>query len=326
MVARLLTRKPAFRGIRPFNAAQDMYGVAHLLEEAFRPDHNFPFANVPFLRQVGITLWTLSYAPGFPDTPDGFVWIEEGKIVGNVTLTRDQKEATRYYVSNVAVKHQYRRQGIARAMMQATIEHVRQLGGHKILLNVRPNNPGAIQLYRDLGFHALETRGEWSLSAIPSHLPSMETTGVRPLKSSDARAVSELLHAAIPEHIRSFRIERTPFELPWEEQIGEALVDFLMRQSSQRWGLERDARLAALVFVQRRQWGSPHKIAIQVHPDFRGYVEEALVVFALQKLSGLTPHAVRAEASSTQPELVNTLERFGFQFLNGLTLMELDLK
>lgn len=325
MVARLLATKPTFRGLRPFNAAQDMYGVAHLLEEAFRPDHNFPFANIPLLREAGITLWTLSYAPGFPDTPDGFVWIEEGKIVGNVTLAHDQKEHTRYYISNVAVKHEYRRQGIARAMMQATIEHVRQLGGHKILLNVRPNNPGAIQLYRDLGFHALETRGEWSLSAIPSHLPSVETTGLRPLKSSDARAVSELLHAAIPEHIRSFCTERTPFELPWDERVGEAIVDFLIGQSSQRWAFEHESKLAALLFVRRSRWGSPHKIAIQVHPAFRGTLEDTLIVLALQKLGGFPPRTVRAEATSSHPEWVKALEQHGFQFLNGLTLMELDL-
>lgn len=325
MVARILTSKQSFRGLRPFNAARDSYGVAHLLEEAFRPDHNFPFVNVPFLREVGITLWTLSYAPGFPDSTDGFVWVEDGKIVGNVTLNLDRHHGGRYYVSNVAVKQEYRRQGIARAMMQATIEYVRAHHGQEVFLNVRPTNYGAVKLYQDLGFHALETRGEWVIDFIPPRLMPADRTGLRPMRLNDDRVVIDLLQAATPEKVRRFRIESNPFQVLWDDQLAEAIADFFTGQSSHRWVLEREGRVAGLMYLCMRRFGSAHKLAIQVHPDFRGQVEETLVLIALHDLARFPAHAIHAEAVSAHVELIDVLERYGFHFANGLTLMELTI-
>ena len=59
--------KSDLRGVRLLDPLRDFGAVARLLEEAFRPDQNFPFSNMPLLREFGIFLWTLSYAPGFPD-------------------------------------------------------------------------------------------------------------------------------------------------------------------------------------------------------------------------------------------------------------------
>ena len=172
MVAQAVSKsKPAFRGIRPFSPRTDLYGVARLLEEAFRGEHNFPFSDFPLMREIGIVMWTLTYAPTFPETFEGFVWIEDGKIVGNATLTADLVRGNRYYISNVAVKQEYRRRGIARVLMQASLEHIRRQHAQGALLNVRPKNEGAIKLYEDLGFKTLEMRGEWTLAALPLRLP-----------------------------------------------------------------------------------------------------------------------------------------------------------
>jgi ribosomal protein S18 acetylase RimI-like enzyme len=314
--------KVAFRGIRPFSARTDLYGVARLLEEAFRGEHNFPFSNFPLMREIGIALWTLNYAPTFPETFEGFVWIEDGKIVGNATLTADLVRGNRYYVSNVAVKREYQRRGIARELMGASLEHLRRQHASSVLLNVRPQNEGALELYQELGFKALEMRGQWTLDLLPLHFAPSPITGLRPLRMSDARAVAELVRAATPANVQPFRPRASGFEISWDERLLEFIGESFIGRATQRLVLERDNRIAALLLVRGQQFAGAHHLAFETHPDFRGRVENELIAAAWQALAAFPARAMRADARSTYPELIAALERHGFGFWKGMTLME----
>lgn len=324
------------RGARQFDPTRDLAGVARLLEEAFRSEHTFPLSDMPGLREMGIFLWTLSYAPVFPENVSGFVWVEDGRIVGNVTLSLDEGRLDRYLISNVAVKPSYQRRGIARALMQVTLDHVRERGGKWVLLNVRPLNNDAVKLYRDLGFQEIEMRGEWSLSpanpaaaetSSPTPSASEETGTIRPLRASDRRAMSELLRAATPEPVQQFRSPRwTEFGPNWEDRVTESVTDFFVGQVTHRWALEQGNRLAAVMTVRGQRIFTPHYITLQVHPDDRGRVESRLVAFARRDVARLARREIRAAATSTHPELVAALEQQGFKFRNGLTLMALSLQ
>ncbi len=327
MVARVASQSQStFRGARPFDPVRDLGAVARLLEEAFRPDHNFPFSNVPPLRELGILLWTLGYAPGSPETMAGFVWVEDGKILGNVTLTPDEGRLDRYMITNVAVAPAHRREGIARALMQRSIEHLRALNVKTALLNVRPNNTGAIQLYTDLGFRQVETRGEWARASsriAPQGL--WHPVALRPLRDADSYAVSELVRAAAPATARRLLPARNEFSLAWDERMVEAVGDFLIGQATRRWVLEMEGRLAALLLVRAQRFATPHRISVEVQPDFRGRVEGDLVAFALRELARFPAREIRALATSAHREWIDALEQNGFQMQNALTLMALAL-
>jgi ribosomal protein S18 acetylase RimI-like enzyme len=324
MVARAARKsKASFRGVRLFDPTRDLGAVARLLEEAFRPDHNFPFSNVPMLRGFGIFLWTLGYAPIFPETTTGFVWVEDGVIVGNVTLNPDEGRLDRFTISNVAVKPNHRRQGIARALVQAALDHLRTLQVKTVLLNVRPDNSGAIKLYEDLGFEQIETRGEWRLTA-RHFLAETRRGAIRPLRESDHRAAAELVRAA-NANVRRFHPVRSEFALAWDDRIVETLSDFFIGQATRRWALELDGRLAALLLVRGQRIASPHCLAVETHPDFRGRVESDLLAFALRELERFPPRETRAFATSAHPEWLTTLQGNGFETHNALTLMALAL-
>ncbi len=334
MVAQVVGQ-PSARGARPFDPTRDLAGVARLLEEAFRSEHTFPLSNAPGLREMGIFLWTLSYAPVFPENVSGFVWVEDGRIVGNVTLCLDEGRLDRYLISNVAVKPSYQHRGIARTLMQVALDHLHERGAKWALLNVRPLNIGAAKLYRDLRFQEIEMRGEWSLSParlsveqrISSPPAAFDETGkIRPLRSSDRRDLSELLRAATPEPVQQFRSPRwTEFGPNWEDRLTESITDFLVGQVTHRWALEQDNRLAAVMTIRGQRVLTPHYVTAQVHPDDRGRVESRLVAFALQDVARLARREIRAEATSTHSELIAALEQHGFKFRNGLTLMALAL-
>lgn len=325
MVAQAIRSKSAERGPRAFEPGRDLSAVARLLEEAFRSEHSFPLSDTPVLRELGIALWTLSYAPVFPENVTGFVWVEDGRIVGNVTISQDDGRLDRFLVSNVAVKPDYRRQGIARGLMQMTIDHLRTRGARWVLLNVRPNNPGAIQLYRGLGFQEVETRAEWSISRIPA-ASANAIPGLRAMRGWDQRGVTELHRAATPAAVRQVRFPlATDLAPSWEDRLTEAVSDFFIGQATHRWVLERSGRIAALVTVHAQRIATPHRFAIQVHPDYRGWVERDLVAFALADLSRFPRRETRAATTSTHPELIAALDEQGLTLSNGLMLMSLAL-
>ncbi len=327
MVARVASpSQSTFRGARLIDPVRDLGAVARLLEEAFRSDHNFPFSNVPVLREFGIFLWTLGYAPGFPESTTGFVWIEDGRIVGNVTLSPEEGHLDRYLVINVAVKPEYRRRGIARALMQKSIEHLRMLNVKIALLNVRPNNLGAIKLYQDLGFGEIETRGEWSRSSSRIAPRGVwHQAALRPLRESDARAATELVHAATPVNVQRYRPVRNAFSVNWNDRMAESVGDLLIGQMTERWALEMDGRLAALLLVRAQRLATPHHLSVEVHPDFQGRVEDDLFLFASQKLARFPSREIRVQATSAHPAWIQVLEQNGFKTENALTLMALAL-
>ncbi len=345
MVATSLRQpKSNFRGILPFDPARDLGAVARLLEEAFREENAMPFSQVPLVRELGIFMWALNYMPAFPENISGFVWVEDGKIVGNLTLTRDEGWTDRYYISNIAVQRDYRRKGIARQLVRAALDELRAHSARWALLNVRPNNSGAIALYKEFGFQEIEMRGEWLLlspkrsgagsefslrqsspvSSANSPSTLMVGDNLRPLRWSDRRAVVELMRAVVPEKVKKLRKpELNPYWLYWEDRLTEIITDFFIGQRTRRWTMEQNGRLVALVTVQGQRIFSPHRIQIEARSDFRGRVEDQLITFAMNELAAFPARNVRANGTSTHPELIGALERSGFKRANGLTLMAL---
>lgn len=318
----------AWRGLRALDPMRDIYGVARLLEEAFRPEHNFPLSQIPLLREMGIWMWTLSYAPAFPPNLSGFVWIENKRIVGNITVTQDERRPELFMISNVAVKPEFRQQGIARELMIAALADVHQRQAKTVFLNVRPDNASAAHLYTSLGFYDLELRGEWrlrrgSLSPVWEHGEGVkeEWGEVRSLRSSDHQAVVELLRAVVPTRIEPLRAVLNEFSLPFDEQLLEWLTDRVSGQRSQRWALVRGEKLAAVMLARGQRFLSPHRIAVQVHPRFRGQVENELLALALAYLQKFPAADIRATAADSHPEWITALEQQGFVFTNGLRLM-----
>jgi ribosomal protein S18 acetylase RimI-like enzyme len=134
MSAITTTLASSARHLRPFDIRRDLDPVADLVETCFaetldedgkRYVHQMHSA----ARNPGYLRWASAVADHASIPLSGFVWEENDKVVGNLSLIPFLNQGRQYYlIANVAVDPEYRRQGIARALTEAAMEQVRNRG------------------------------------------------------------------------------------------------------------------------------------------------------------------------------------------------------
>jgi ribosomal protein S18 acetylase RimI-like enzyme len=153
--------------IRPLNILRDLPKVADLIELCFAS--NLDSDGKSYVRQMrhasrdaSFLRWARSAIDGASMPLSGFVWEEAGRIVGNASLVPFHRNGRRIYlIANVATHPEFRRKGIARALTEQTVALARQRGATELWLHARADNPGAIQMYQDLGFEERARRNSW---------------------------------------------------------------------------------------------------------------------------------------------------------------------
>jgi RimJ/RimL family protein N-acetyltransferase len=82
-----------------------------------------------------------------------FVAEDEGRIVGRLSIARDQHPASRHVADlGLMVVASHRRRGIGTALLDAAVRWARAAGVRKLELHVFPWNEAAIKLYENFGF------------------------------------------------------------------------------------------------------------------------------------------------------------------------------
>jgi ribosomal protein S18 acetylase RimI-like enzyme len=170
----------AHPNLRPLNIFRDFPAVADLIESCFSSTMDSEGKRyVQDMRRAGKDNSFIQWASRAAETTSlplsGYVWDEEGKIIGNASLVpfRHNKQRT-YLIANVAVHPDFRRRGIARALTERALQHAHEKKVSNIWLHVREDNPGAIELYTKLGFIERARRTSWQANTDP-HSPTFQT-------------------------------------------------------------------------------------------------------------------------------------------------------
>jgi ribosomal protein S18 acetylase RimI-like enzyme len=113
--------------------------------------------------------------------PLGFVWEQDGRIVGNASLMPVRNYEKRWVMANVAVHPQYRRQGIAGHLVRASIDAAREKGARELALQVDRDNEVAHAMYQQFGFRLLSDRTTWyrPRGLQPAKPPVTDRVGLR---------------------------------------------------------------------------------------------------------------------------------------------------
>jgi len=161
------THKSSFQNIRPYNVIKDLGKVADLVEVCFAntldADSKRYLNHMQNVAKDKISLRWARFIPELANLPlTGFVWEEDGKLVGNITLIPYYVKGKRFFlIANVAVHPEFRRRRIAHLLTLHAMEYIKQQGVSSVWLHARDENPHAINLYSRLGFSKHTRRTSW---------------------------------------------------------------------------------------------------------------------------------------------------------------------
>lgn len=306
--------------VRPLNILHDLPQVADLIELCFSStidDEGQSYLEQmrrasrdnDFLRWAGRVMDTTSMPLS------GFIWEQDGRIVGNASLVYQNFGTRRIaMIANVATHPDFRRRGIGRALTEAAMSHARRKGAREVWLHVRDDNPTAIHIYEELGFLARARRTTYhSKPGTPYGFGSGGPAAV------DA---SSRITVASP-HTRDWPIQHAwlnrshPRELAWYsrwdwERLAPDLWNWLYRTfvefNTRQWAAYRDGRLlAAVTWVPTVHTSSMLWVATDPNGDEQG-LTRALEV-ARYELS----HYRRLIVEHPAGEMAQAIQAAGFE-------------
>jgi len=314
-------------GPRLLNFSRDIKQVASLIEQAFGPE--LDAAGWAALREMRLAarlspiLSWLTPAEYQNSRLKGLVWVEQGKIVGNVNFQALQQHPSRYLIANVAVAPDYRGQGIARELMHLALEHIAEMGGRWAILQVNAHNEIALGMYQRLGFQEIleeqRLRIE-ELSSIPD-IPLPPGAELRPLRDGSWQDVRALARHAIPNNARWWHPTRSAsFRSASSPLLQRKLSRWLEIEHKLRWGLFIEGNLMGVVDMDVLLYDE-HRIDILLMPELRELWTAPLLARALRYLQRQPARPVSAVLYDYQPQAISILQDFGFQ--PTLTLMNM---
>lgn len=327
MVAAMVRGVCAQSGVRPFDPYRDLKPVAELIATAFRdilgPDGDIALAEMRRVARWHSLLWWL-YWPDSSGTEimSGFVWVEQGRVVGNVSLRR-AREWGGFFIGNVAVHPDWQGRGIAGALMKAALEAIEARGGRWVGLEVRADNQVAGRLYGQLGFqevgrtrHLLRPAGALLSVSLPPYPPARRGRG------RDSAALVELVYALVPQpHRVLLEIRQEDYRPNWERSLDR----WLEGRRETWWVLEEHGLLRGAVRTLHERGRRPDRFELLMVPSGDERLATLLVQQGLASLGSAAKKMVETTLPGPGEPLVAALEAVGFQTLRVLVQMRLDL-
>lgn len=238
--------------LRPLNILRDLPAVANLVESCFVGTLDDDSRR--YLQQMrnssrdnAFLRWASQVAETASMPLSGFVWEENGEIIGNVSLIPFRRERRKYYlIANVAVHPEQRRRGIGRLLTLAAMQRAAEKHADEIWLHVRDDNPGAIRLYTDLGFREQARRTSWRLALDPAATSPAPDLPVSRRKRRDWPRQEEYLRRLYPDQLAWYQ------PLPWRSfrpGLVSLLERFFLENEVRHWVIRSNETFASLTWT-----------------------------------------------------------------------------
>ncbi len=314
-------------GPRPINLNRDVPQIIKLLELVFGRrlggDGQRLFNSEAGMSQPAF-LWRLS--PISSKLALGYVWEEDGRIVGNATLLATRTDG-RYLVVNVAVHPDFRRRGIARGLMESLLALTQERHGRQILLQVVKDNMAAINLYQSMQFKTIGSMTTWRCSMtrlrdIEAVIGSQHEPILRELARQEWQSAYQLDTACLQPDLN------WPEPLPqdaYKSGFWRRMDNLLNGRHAEAWVTTNDAnQLTGLVGIWS-EWGRTHQVTLRVHPAWQRKIERPLLAKAIRRLHYLPRRNIRLDHPASDEFVNQLLREANFQPRRTLTHMRLDM-
>jgi ribosomal-protein-alanine N-acetyltransferase len=324
MVAATLRRRP--QGLVPFDPFRHLRQVADLIAETFAsemgPGTRDTLRRMQQTARWGaLSLWLWEVESGAFGAP-GFVWLEDGRVVGNVSLRRAASPGG-WIIGNVAVNPDWQGQGIGRALVEAAVRTTRQRGGVWVGLEVRDDNAVAVGLYERMGF---ETVGSTLELARPPGTTRRRSGGatitLRRARAADGETLYRLAQEGLSgPHQEVLEIRRSAFRAGWEAQ----LAGWLEGYSEGWWIAEAAGRAFGALHVRSRRSVRWHHLEVLAREDRLDEAGPELAAAGLDRLARRPPWETTTTLPGPLARLEPTFAAAGFRRVRRLVQMRLTL-
>jgi GNAT superfamily N-acetyltransferase len=316
-------------GLQPVDLTRHIGGIADLIELSFAADMDAGGRSViremRFVSRLGWALPVLN-GLGLAQYPwlQGFVWVEEGKVMGCVNTQPATNQATTWLIANVAVHPRFRRQGIGLAMMKATLDLIRRQGGVTALLQVDDDNLAGVQLYDRMGFKRVATRTAWvrpALTPPPEWPPTdLEIRRRRPDEWAEEMALARRVR---PEgFLWNQPLRAADFQPPFTL----TLERWLAAQTEEHWVAEDlQSHQWAGSLIVRINYPEGDRLILCAHPDYQGRVERPLLAQGLHRVAQ-RPWLTRIEHPTEDAAAETALREYKFEPGRILRWLNLTLR
>jgi ribosomal protein S18 acetylase RimI-like enzyme len=241
ITAPILAKAPQ---LRPLNILADLPVVADLVETCFAGTLDAEGQRyIQQMRRAGNDGYFLRWAANAMDTVSmplsGYVWEENREVVGNVSLVPFKREGRKIYlIANVAVRPDYRRKGIGRALTVSAMQHARQRQAQATWLHVRDDNPGAAALYASLGFRERVRRTLWQAAPDRSLDPLGAGITITSRQARDWPQQEAWMRQLYPDELGWYQ------SIPWlslRPGVVSSLYRFFLEYEMRQWAARMDS-------------------------------------------------------------------------------------
>lgn len=323
MVAEIAIAPSAQGHLRRLDMRRDLARVADLVELCFYD--TLDLEGKQYLKEMrraaqnpSLLGWASSMIDEAPMPPSGYVWEQDGRLVGNLSLIPINVRGKRgYMIANVATHPEYRGRGIARLLTSTALEHARQHHASNVWLQVRDDNPSAIHIYKTSGFIERLRRSSWFSGPEVEEQPLPSGIKISRRRPDHWPLQQEWLRRVYPPELEWH------LPLDWNlfrPDIWGKLYRFLNIELLQHWCVEREGVLmGVLTWKHTSGYADPLWLAVPEAP------EEAATLGLLTRTRVDIKHSQPLSLNFPAGLAENVLRKAGFYQHQTLIWMSIDL-
>lgn len=190
--------------LQPVKLPNDLKQVADLVELCFAETLDEDGRTfIQKMRQSALSPGYLGVSSRLSPPLTGFVWRQDGRMVGNLSMIPIVAEnQNSYLIANVAVHPDYRGRGIATQLTEAGLGLLRKKRVRTAWLQVREDNPAAIHLYQSYQFKEEARRTVWHSPSPPTQTKPSPGYQIHPRRRADWQKQQASLKQLYPDKVR----------------------------------------------------------------------------------------------------------------------------
>lgn len=321
-----MTQKEEKLTLRPLNLKKDYEQLIPFYDFIFEKELSSKGTSVqamlsdlkafmPIFKFIGI------FSENYKHVFDGFVFENNrNEIVSTVNIGYS---GNFWEIAMVATHPNYRRKGLAKQLIEKSLDHAKKHKAEMCVLEVLEENTPAYQLYANYGFHHFDTKVKMKLpyeklvNLNQDEFPIDYTIQKRKQDKKTNQSMFELEELATPKSVLDFLpVNKTKYHKPLVIRVLRPFVKLFIGINAESWIIFHNDKLVGILYANiGRSEKDCHKIELVVDPTHEEKIANQMINYSLKYIknnSSLKINTITIIRKSDEYQL-KILTKFGFE-------------